>query len=139
MFIKKIPDQAIQNIYDHDIININPICDKIRENNLRRKAKENLLTHITALYSNDTDVQKTIQRCDFDFLNNAIDRNVSLFMTNYLFGDSIKKVAIKQTSAAEKSLDKCFDIVETEQENDKPSTPGSSGSRKSSRRSKRPK
>ncbi|KAK8882038.1 hypothetical protein M9Y10_044678 [Tritrichomonas musculus] len=138
MFIKKLPDQAIQNIYDKDMININSLCDKIHENNLRIKEKGKLMTRITSLYSNDTDVQKTIQKCDFDFLDKSLDQSLSLFMTNFLFGDSIKKVAIKQTESAEKSLDRCYNTISTEKEVDKSSPPSSTRSRKS-RKTRRPK
>lgn len=135
-FTNKIPDNAIQDIYDCEMISINPICNKIHENNERLKERKNVMSKLSSLYSNDTDVQKTIQECEFEFMNKILDRNMSIFMTNYLFGDSIKKVAMKEVEIAEKSLSKCIKEAKTETENDNKSNPSTPGHRRSSRKTK---
>lgn len=135
-FTNKIPDNAIQDIYDSEMISINPICNKIHENNERLKDRKNVMVKLSSLYSNDTDVQKTVQECEFEFMDKIFDRNLSIFMTNYLFGDSIKKVAIKQVETAEKALNKCIKEAKAETEDDNKQNPNSTGKRKSSRKTK---
>ena len=78
----------------------------------------------------------TIQNSDFEFMDRILDRNLSVFMTNYLFGDSIKKVANKEVAIAEKSLEKCFNEPDNGDESEKKYNSNSSGRRRSSRKSK---